>query len=299
MRPLTAWRLLAALLACTCTAALAEPIGYVSGFHTLYRVDLATGQSTRVGADAGIAFIDVEALAFDGAGTLHGVADGGRFFGGNTSSTTDFLFRVGVASGVGSLVAQMPGLQGQGPNGNLDYGMGFGCDGRLWLSSATTGQFWQLDPTTAGVTLIGNLGVPISGLAARGGILYGVSIDPQPGLYRINVADAVATLIGPLGIGGSVKGVGLSFDGAGQLWATLDGADLNPTRVVRINTSTGAATQVSSLSLQNGAPARALAIAAGACMASEPAAVPGPGLPVLILLALVCAGIGARRVVRP
>jgi hypothetical protein len=295
MRPLPAWQLLAALFICMSTAAIAEPFGYAARFNELYRVNLANGDATRIGPVAGIGFNDVEALSFAPSGLLFGVVDATRILpGGSHSSTTDFLIRVSTTTGAGALVGQLPGMQGQGPGGNLDYGMGFGCDGRLWLSSATTGQFWQVNPVTADVSLVGNLGQPISGLAARGDILYGVSIDPQPRLYRIDVANATLSLVGPLNVGGVVSAVGLAFDADGQLWATLAPSNLTATRIARIDTASGAATVVASIA--SDVDFRSLAIGApGGCTVAAPTPVPGPSLPVLLLLAGIAAAFGARR----
>jgi hypothetical protein len=296
MRPLHAWQLLAALLACMSTAALAEPIGYAAGFSELYRVNMANGQATRIGPVAGINFNDVEGLAFAPNGLLYGVADGTRVVG----SGTDFLIRISTTTGVGALVGQLPGLQnlGTGPNFALDYGLAFTCDGRLWMSSTTIGDLWEVDPNSGAVRRIGNTGRSISGLAARGNTLYGVSIDPQPSLYRIDLDSAATTLLGPLGVGGQVNNAGLDFDSAGQLWATLDEIGA-PSRLARIDPWTGAGTVIGAFSVTD-RPFKALALAPpGGCAGSaDPAPIPGPGLPLLALLAGIAAALGGRRLSR-
>jgi hypothetical protein len=293
MRPLSAWRLLAVLLACMSTAAVAEPFGWATGFSELYRVNLATGQATRIGGAAAIGFNDVEGLAISPGGLLYGVADGTRNLGGGSSASTDFLIRISTATGIGALVGQLPGLQGQGPGGQLDYGLAFTCDGRLWMASGTTGSLWEVDPTTAAVRLVGNAGQPIAGLAARGNTLYGISVDPQPGLYRVNRDTAAATLIGPLGVGGAVASAGLDFTSDGRLWATLDPNDSTRSRIVQVNPSTGAGTVVGTVNVD--LDFRGLAIDAPSCSGAAPEAIPGPGLPLLLLLAGLAGGIGARR----
>jgi hypothetical protein len=299
MRPSHAWRLLAVLLIASPVAAIAQTVGYGAGFSELYRITLADGSLVRVGPAAGIGFNDVEGLAFAADGTLYGVADQTMQVGGGGSATTDFLIRISTATGAGSLVGQLPGLQGQGTgSGQLDYGLAFTCDGRLWMSSETIGSLWEVNPSTGSVRLVGNTGASISGLAARGNVLYGVSVDPQPRLYRIDTASAAATVIGPLGVGGVVVGVGLDFDSAGQLWATLDPGATVPgfSRLVRVDPQTGAGTVVAQLPIEF-VTMKALAIAptGGCAAAAEATPVPGPGLPILVLLGMLLGGLGLRR----
>jgi hypothetical protein len=169
MRPLRD-RFLAGLLALLPLTSLAQPVGYAVGFDSLYRINLATGQTTAVGP---IGFNDVEGLAFGPSGLLYGVADATA---GSGSGITDLLIRIDTNTGAGTLIGAMPTLAGAGPNGNLDYGLAFTCDGRLWLSSDTTQQLWEVDPANAGTRLVGNTGRNISGLAARGNRLYGLSV---------------------------------------------------------------------------------------------------------------------------
>lgn len=282
--------------------ALADPIGYASGFNELYSVDVANGQAVRIGGPAAIGFNDVEGLAFAGNGELFGVADASRIVGGSNSATTDFLFTVSPLTGVGSLVGQLPGLQGQGTNGNLDYGLAFTCDGRLWLSSETTRQLWEVNPSTATVTLVGVSSASISGLAARGNDLYGISVDPDPGLYRIDTATAASTLVGTLDVGGVVNSAGLDFDAAGTLWASLDPVQVSPTRIARVDPATGRGTLVSEFSTSPGLGMRALAIAPpGACGGAAvvmPEPVPGPSVGWLALLAAFAALFAGRRLRR-
>jgi hypothetical protein len=302
MRPCTLRRFLAAMLMLLPAFASAAPFGYGAGFSELYRVNLATAQATRIGPAAGIGFNDVEGLAMSPDGLLFGVADQTMALGGgNFSATTDFLIRINPATGAGTLVGQMPGLQGQGPGtGQLDYGLAFTCDGRLWMSSDTTGNLWEVDRTTAAVRLVGNMGASISGLAARGNVLFGVSVDPQPRLFRIDPATAAATAVGPLDVGGVVANAGLDFDAGGVLYATLDPGATVPgfSRVVRINPITGSGTVVAQIPIEF-VTMKALAIAptggCGASAAAEPTPVPGPMAPWLVLLGLVCAAFGMRR----
>ncbi len=299
MRPRPAQWISAAFLLFS-SVALAEPLGYAAGFRDLYRVDLASGQSTLLGP---IGFNDVEGLAMSPSGVLYGAADATMIVGGLNSSTTDFLLRMDPATGKGTLVGQLPGLQlqGVGTSGALDYGLSFTCDGRLWMASATTGSLWEVDPGTAQVRLVGNTGTSISGLAAAGNQLFGVSISPDPTLFRISTETGAATPVGALGIGSVVASVGLDFDASGVLWAvvTPEPIQVGPSRTVRIDTTTGAGTVTGSVNASF--PGfEGLAIAPpGACGVSgtpaAPVMVPGPGAPLLWLLAGVAGLFGGRR----
>lgn len=295
MRPHLLPRLLLAGVALLPLAVAAEPIAYGVGFSDLYRVDLASGQASRVGA---IGYNDVEGLALTDFNTLLGAVDGTAGAGGTSS---DFLVRIDTGTGAGTLLGGLSGLAGAGPNGQLDYGLAQTCDGRLWLSSETSQELWELDRNTGTTRRVGSTGAAISGLAARGGELYGVSAGAAPSLYRIDVATAASTLIGPLNAGGTVNNVGLDFDASGTLWAVLDPNDVTPSRAARIDLATGRATVTANIGANIGF--KGLAIApVGACqpgaVGAVPVAVPGPGLPGLLLLGLAALGLGARALRR-
>lgn len=295
MRPLLG-RLMAGLMALLPMTAVADPFGYAVGFDRLYRIDLATGQATPVGT-RGLGFNDVEGLAFSANGVLYGVADATA---GAGSGTTDLLITIDTTSGVGALVGAMPGLGGIGPGGNLDYGLAFTSDGRLWLSSDTTSQLWEVSPGSAATRLVGPLAAPISGLAGRGNELFGVSVDANPTLYLINPMNAVATPVGPLNVGGIVADAGLDFDATGRLWAVLDPepAAEGASRVVAINTSSGLGSVVANASVASiGMEGLAIAPAGGSgvIVSAAPLGIPGPGLPMLALLGMLAAVLGLRR----
>ena len=308
MRPLLIRRLLTVLAMLLPLSAFAAPTAYISAWNTLYRLDLATAQATRIGN--GIGFNDVEGLAFAPDGALYGVADGTS---GSGSAQTDFLIRINPETGVGTLVGSLTGLAGQGPNGQLDYGLTFTCDGRLWASSDTTGRFWEVDPSNGGVREVGNTGYPISDVAAYGKQVYGIGVQNGFGnhdhqaLYRINPDTAEAIRIGSLGVSDTLSSSGADFDANGVLWATLDSQppDVDrPTRLARINLTTGQATVLGPISgITDNISARAMAIGppggcastGGGAAAIEPTLVPGPGLPALILLTVVAVWTGRRR----
>lgn len=309
MRPLLRRRLLAALFCLLPLPALAAPQAYVSAWNTLYRLDLATGQATPVGT--GIGFNDVEGLAFAPDGTLYGVADGTA---GSGSASTDFLIRIDTATGTGTLVGVMSALQGLGPNGQLDYGLSFTCDGRLWASSDTTGGLWQIDPIDASARAVGNTGAPLTALGGRGNLLFGVGVQNgfgdrnQQALYRLDPATAIATRLGSLLIDETLSSGGADFDASGTLWATLDSQppDVNrATRLARIDTVTGRAEVIASISgIAENVSVRGMAIAppagctGGGGLGTPIASVPGPNAPILLLLGIVAALAGALRMRR-
>ncbi len=310
MRPLLGRRLLAVLMCFLPLPAMAAPDAYVSAWNALYRLDLATAQATPIGS--GIGFNDVEGLAIAPDGTLYGVADGTA---GAGSQATDFLIRIDTATGVGTLVGALEGLSGAGPNGQLDYGLAFTCDGRLWASSDTTGLLWEIDPSSAAVREAGNTGAPLSGLGGRGKMLYGIGVQNGFGdrahqaLYRIDPATAQATRIGSLDVSDTLSSSGADFDANGVLWATLDSQppDVDrASRLARVDLARGTATVAGSITgIVENVSVRGMAIApprdcgvAGGGNAQVVEQVPGPAAPALILLGLTAALVGARRLRR-
>ena len=309
MRPCLRRRLLAAFICLRPLPVLAAPMAHVSAWNTLYRLDLATGQAAPIGT--GIGFNDVEGLAFAPDGTLYGVADGTA---GTGSATTDFLIRIDTSTGRGTLIGALPGLQDMGPNGQLDYGLAFTCNGRLWASSDTTGLLWEIDPSNASVRLVGNTAAPLTGLGGLGNQLWGIGVQngfghrEQQALYQIDPATAAATRIGSLGVDDTLSSGGADFDSTGVLWTTLDSQppDLNrASRLARIDLNTGRAEVIGPISgiLEN-VSVRGMAIAppagctGGGGFGTPIQSVPGPGAPMLLLLGLVAVLFGVRRLPR-
>ncbi|MBD8526630.1 hypothetical protein [Pseudomarimonas arenosa] len=272
----------------------AEPMAYGVGFRDLYRLDLGSGQFTLIGP---VGYNDIEGLALDSGGQLLGAVDASAGSGG---VATDFLIRINSATGQGNLIGQLSGLAGLGPEGQLDYGLAFTCDNRLWLSSET-GELWEVNRGNAEVRRVGSTGAALSGLAGRGEQLYGVSVGNNAGLYRIDRDSAAATLVGALGVGGPNENVGLDFDASGVLWAVLDPRDASrPTRVARVDLQTGAATVVSTINHDVGMKGLAIAPVAPCSttpggQAAAPEAVPVAAPWVLWLIGVVTVAVGARR----
>ncbi len=244
------------LLTTLCASLAAAPFGYSinsdSGSNdadSLILIDLATGAETRIGS-VKLPFVDtvkldVEGLAFAPDGTLYGVDD---------QSMTLFPLDTDTAQVQVAGEVAIFGLSNAGEN---DFGMTFACDDNLYLTSIAKGSLYLMDleGTTTLIGSEGSLGIKISALAAYGNPvkLYGLGngIDGEgkvdtPNLYQIDTSTGVATIIGPLGptVGDYTEG-GLAFDDTGQLWAIVDRRQLQfPSQVMRINTSTGAASDV-------------------------------------------------------
>lgn len=209
--------LIAVVLGVVASPADAAPVAYAEAFDTLYRIDLAAGTATSIGANGSIgrdAVNDVTGLSLSKDGTLYAVSD-----------TLKLLVRLdkdnGAAESIGSL--DLAG-QGVGQFDSLDFGMAFGCGGDLWLSSATTGKLWSVDPATAETTLVGNTGHTITGLAVREGVLYGAGTRNDNFLYRIDTATGAAEAIGSYGASVShwINSISMNFDADGTLWAVLN-----------------------------------------------------------------------------
>jgi hypothetical protein len=244
------------LLTSATAVAAAAPVGYSinsdsasNQADSLYRIDLATGNDTRIGtvSSFGETRIDVEGLAFAPDGTLYGIDD---------SALT--LFPLNTDNGTVQTVNEVT-LKDLPFGGSNDFGMTFACDGALYVTSVTRGALYRvsLDGQT---TEIGPLGsdARISALAAYGENpvrLYGLGngldadLNPlEPRLFEINIDTGAATPIGSLGEVGSYAEGGLAFDDAGQLWAITDRRDgqgnPQPSQVMKVDTTSGAASEI-------------------------------------------------------
>ncbi len=308
IRALTRWTLVSCLLALPGLAA-AQIVAYGSGLRDLYRIDLEAGSGTRAGAytQAPVVppeIVDIEGLAFSPDGQLFGVADG-----------LNALYRINPTSGRATRVGPLSGLPAS--QSGFDFGLTFTADGRLWLSSDTTKQLWEVNPATGAVRLVGNLGVMISGLAARGNEVFGIGVTDtvsgprDQGLWRIDVETATATLVGRFDDPFPVVDAGLDFDAQGRLWAVLDFNPRPPVKnfrtseLIRLDPATGAILERRVLSGLGGDDIEGLAITPPNLVPSggPPRALPVPtlgwgGLLVLGLLAGAAGGWAARRLPR-
>jgi len=210
------------VLAVTSVVANAQTIAYGEAFDTLYAFDLSTRNAAPIGPAgswSGVPLSNVEGLTYSPDGQhLYAVSD----------TLLKVLMTVDRSTGAASVIGKLGGSAGLGDTGQgsfnvLDLGMSFTCDGRLWLSAAATGSLWQVDPLTANATKVGNLGVTVTGLTARGNELFGAGSHSDPNLYLIDTKTAKATAVG--GYGNSVQPITTAspgFEPSGQLWSVID-----------------------------------------------------------------------------
>lgn len=234
------------------SASLAAAVGYsvnsdspTANHDSLYRIDLNTGQQTKLGfvRSQGQIRLDVEGLAFASDGTLYGMDD-----------ESMKLFPLSLDNGqiISNQEVNLSGLPAAGGN---DFGMSFACDGKLYVTSASDDSLYEvaLNGTASRIGSVGSLGTDIIALAAWGNPveLYGLgkgglnSADTAR-LYSINPATGVATSKGLLGAAAAKYDQGgLSFDNNGQLWAITDRSQLVsplPSQILQIDKATGVAT---------------------------------------------------------
>lgn len=289
---------IAALVLCVVsgTAAAADLIGYSEAFNALYRVDITTRTATEIGYSVSPYNSIIKGLTFSPGGTLYGINDG---------RTVKTLVRIDVNTGLASPV----GTLNLGTSDTLDLGMAFTCDGQLWLA-ATTGQFWKINPGNAQVTSIGNLGVTITGLAARGNKLYGAGGQNNNNFYSIDPTAGTATLIGAFGDPDFITVTSPAFDQDGNLWAILDYVppEFDNSQTPRwsdlasISPNSGTLSNLGNITASGNSVTdleyvglRGLAIPSAVCAGTQIASTPSlSGWALLALIALLGLGAGTR-----
>lgn len=207
----------------------------------LVRINLETGDYVSMGQIAD-PYIALEGLAISPNGTLYGADD-----------NTKTLVQITPSEGRAFPVANANQNFGFGsiPE-SYDFGLSFTCDNELLMVVKHTQELYQVNEATGVAQLIGNTGHNFTSLAAWGDDLYAVA-SGDFNLYKINKTNAEATLVGSLGdLGGDIDlyGSGLSFDEAGELWMVVnlrlsDPLDPFPSRVFKIDTTSGQATRIS------------------------------------------------------
>lgn len=197
---------------------VAAPFAYGSSVLRLYRIGLGSQTATALntyGAAGGQEIADVEGLAFAPDGTLHGISDPSKS-----------LVRLNATTGRASFVSRLDASLRDAPS--LDLGLAFTCDGRAWVASDQQRRLWELNPVDGSARLIADTPVRLSGLAARGNELFGISVAGQDApsleqsIYRINTTTGELTRIGSFTTALPVVDAGLDFDEQGRLWATFD-----------------------------------------------------------------------------
>lgn len=300
-----------AVVAMTLAASLwANPVGYSINsrgvdqddrrVNALWRVDLSTGQADYIGWTS---FVDVEALALNSEGALYGADD-----------DTNTLLRISMVTGLAQPIGGAANRYNTGLalDRSLDFGMSFTCDGDLFVVSDVEQSLFSADLESGRLTLVGeagSLGAPITDLAVRGDEVYGIGVgltneglEASPGLYRIDLEQASAELIGPLGAAvAPYNNAGLSFDEDGTLWAMTDrravgGADL-PSQILRIDPATGSAELVAEtiVGMESLAVSPPIMCQAGQPIGAVSYPVPLLSVPALVGLTLMVLLLGGRR----
>lgn len=229
-------------------AAVAQPaigITYDINDSFFYRVDLQPGSATPAGSRQ---VAQVQAMAFDPAGELYGIAVEG--FGRPNWG----LFRYDPATfDVLQVVPADPSFL------SVVTGLSFDSCGKLWATtgpdsgSPFSGSLAVVDVGTGATTVVGQLGLPIVAIAALGDRLYGLTstADGMWGLAGINRSTGVATALGSPVPSGGIGGSGLAFDGVGRLWALAypHASPGSGSPIARFDPSTGTAVATGAVSL--------------------------------------------------
>ena len=212
-----------ATLALTATA-FASPIGYSVRSDVdrkLYRLDMATGVATELGATG---FSKIEALAINTAGEIYGV-----------NPATAQLVKCSAATGACTAVGVLTGL----PQVQSNAGLAFASTGTLYL--AVNAAIYRVDSATGATASLGGTGPALSGLAgvapsaACASGVYGMGGNTDRGkFYCINITNGSAALLGTVGI--SPLDLGLDGDPVtGLVWGISND---DPGQVFSINTTT-------------------------------------------------------------
>jgi hypothetical protein len=163
-------------------------------------------------------------------------------------------------------------------------------------------NFYSLNPTTGAATLIGAQGQEVTGLAFGGGVLYGLGGDWNHNLVTVDPTSGAAMHVGFLGLVGlGLLDGGIDFDGEGVLWGISDPQNTPavPSQVFTINTATGAATLVATVTDSGGTPLggfESLAIWPEGVVPPQEPFVPEPGT--LVLLASGLLGLSGYSALR-
>lgn len=253
----------AVLSVASISPAMAEPFAYGVAYDELYRLDLGSRKASLIGRSgnyAGNPLAQLTGLSFGPNGELFAI-----------SGTQKALVRINTSTGAATFVGRF-GLSGQGEGqfDALDLSMAYACDGSFWMTSAIKKDLWKVNPQNANLSLIGNTGKQITGLAVRNGKLFGTGIGSDQGLYAIDMGNASATLVGPLGA--TIPWVAPNFGYDGTLWATFS---YNPplnrewSDLARIDPITGAATNLGPITGPDGLRGismKGLAVAPTSCL---------------------------------
>lgn len=203
--------LCAALLLVTASAFAAPVLWIDDNFNQLGTVDVATGNTTLIGAITAAG--QVTDLAFNPSGNLFATTFTGLYAVDRNTAVATLVGNYGGESGMNALV--------------------FAADGTLYGAANDSTALYRINTSTGALTFVGNTGFASAGdLAFNGGHLYLSSTSNQ--LIQINTTNpSLSFAVGSLGIG-NVFGLATGDDGI--LYATSNN------NVYTVNTSTGLAT---------------------------------------------------------
>lgn len=247
-------RLVAGCLVCAFLGMHAAPaaaqMGYIvnasdptnDGTHdNLWRVNLGDGSTTRIGpldirSNNAVINSDVEGMALESSSALYGVDD-----------ALDALLTISTQSGTAAPFGRgADNLRLALSGAPLDPGLAFDCNGNLLMSSATRRTLYRLVKTSGEATVIGReggLNAKIADIAVRGAQVYGIGVDGDEGLYRIDAQAGTAERISSFGNVIRLANAGMDFDSSGQLWAVGHIVDGNgqpqPSRILKLDRETG------------------------------------------------------------
>lgn len=246
----------------------------VDGSATIYQINLTSRVASLVGTagNGGGSSPPIVALG----GLALSPTDHNLYALALTGGTTPTLVTLSQATGRATTVSQVGGVAATAAKG---LSLSFGCDGRLWMASADSNNFWELTPSTGQTRPVGNLGVKVTGLAFRNNVLYGVGGRGNANLYGIAVDSGKATPIGAYGMAVS-NPVDAGFDASGTLWGLIRNFNGNDppsqlNNLVKIDTTTGAMSVVGSIPDPSGNSAspqtmQGLAISSPMCAPVDP-----------------------------
>ncbi|MDN5924375.1 MAG: hypothetical protein L0H70_05185 [Xanthomonadales bacterium] len=219
MRALVSLAMMLALLPVSFACAQsAQGTIYAVDYDRLYSVNPTTFEANllgKAGNNGPQAIGDLSGLTTAPGGTLYAASD-----------TLKALVRIDPSNGHATVVGDFgitTAQTGLALNEPLDFGMTYGCNGKLWLSSATAGKLWQVNPSNGASTLVGTFGPTISGLTMRGGKLLGAGARGDEGLYAIDTSSGEASAIG--GYGAAIDyaaSVSPGIDAHGDLLAAIN-----------------------------------------------------------------------------
>ena len=216
MRALTCYIAAGLLAVATIPLARSASLAYGEAFDTLYRIELPAHTASEIGVAGrfgGQTIAGISGLTTMPDGSLLAVA-----------SSVKALVRLDAGTGVATPIGLLGIEGGSGQYDALDLGMTSTCTGALYLTSGVLRQLYSVDPATGATTRIGATDVAISGLAARGGELYGAGAKGDHALYRINPRTGATPRVGDFGAAADrwINSVALSFGSDGKLWAALN-----------------------------------------------------------------------------